>query len=68
MTSRLQEKFENEVLPALRKELGRENRMALPALEKIVINMGSGRRAAADLRPEAGRDSVPQGHRRIPPA
>ena len=42
MTARLKEKFETEVLPALRKELGRDNRMALPALEKIVLNMGVG--------------------------
>jgi large subunit ribosomal protein L5 len=39
---RLKEKYEKEVLPALRKELGRDNRMALPTLEKIVINMGVG--------------------------
>ena len=42
MTARLKEKFETEVLPALRKELVWENRMALPALEKIVLNMGVG--------------------------
>jgi large subunit ribosomal protein L5 len=42
MAPRLKEKYENEVLPALRQELGRDNRMALPNLEKIVINMGVG--------------------------
>jgi large subunit ribosomal protein L5 len=42
MTPRLKEKFETEVLPAMRQELGRENRMALPTLEKITINMGVG--------------------------
>jgi large subunit ribosomal protein L5 len=42
MIPRLQQKYETEVLPALRKELGRENRMALPRLEKIVVNMGVG--------------------------
>ncbi len=42
MAARLKEKYEQEVLPALRQELGRENRMALPNLEKIVVNMGVG--------------------------
>jgi large subunit ribosomal protein L5 len=42
MAPRLKEKFENEVLPALRQELGRDNRMSLPDLEKIIVNMGVG--------------------------
>jgi large subunit ribosomal protein L5 len=42
MIPRLQAKYEKEVLPALRRELGRENRMSLPTLEKIVLNMGVG--------------------------
>jgi large subunit ribosomal protein L5 len=41
-TPRLQEKFEKEALPHLVKKLGRSNRMALPRLEKIVVNMGVG--------------------------
>jgi large subunit ribosomal protein L5 len=39
---RMQEKYEKEVLPALAEELGRKNRLNLPRLEKIVINMGVG--------------------------
>ncbi|MBQ9454493.1 MAG: 50S ribosomal protein L5 [Thermoguttaceae bacterium] len=42
MIPRLQEKYKNEILPALEKELGIENPMALPKLEKIIINMGVG--------------------------
>jgi large subunit ribosomal protein L5 len=42
MIPRLQEKYENEILPALRESLGRTNRLALPRLEKIVVNMGVG--------------------------
>ncbi len=42
MTPRLQERYENEILPALRELLGRENRLSLPRLEKIVVNMGVG--------------------------
>jgi large subunit ribosomal protein L5 len=39
-TPRLQERYEKEILPALAKELGRENRFSLPKLEKIVVSMG----------------------------
>jgi len=42
MIPRLQEKYKNEILPTLEKELGIQNPMALPKLEKIIINMGVG--------------------------
>jgi large subunit ribosomal protein L5 len=42
MVPRLQQKYETEVLPALRERLGRKNRLALPRLTKIVVNMGVG--------------------------
>lgn len=42
MIPRLQEKFENEVLPALAEKIGRTNRLSLPRLEKVVVNMGVG--------------------------
>jgi large subunit ribosomal protein L5 len=42
MLPRLQEKYEKEILPALEEELGTKNRLALPRLEKIVVNMGVG--------------------------
>ncbi|MER3426615.1 MAG: 50S ribosomal protein L5 [Pyrinomonas sp.] len=42
MAPRLKEKYRNEVVPALAKEFGIENPMAIPRLEKIVINMGLG--------------------------
>jgi len=41
-TPRLLERYEREVLPALADSLGRRNRLSLPRLEKIVINMGVG--------------------------
>jgi large subunit ribosomal protein L5 len=41
-TPRLQEKYVKEVLPSLEGKLGRKNRLALPRLEKIVVNMGVG--------------------------
>jgi large subunit ribosomal protein L5 len=40
--SRLYEKYKNEVVSELQKELGITNRMAVPRLEKIVLNMGAG--------------------------
>lgn len=42
MMPRLQEKYENEILPALVAQLGRTNRLSLPRLQKIVVNMGVG--------------------------
>lgn len=41
-TPRLKERFENEILPAMRTQFGRENRLSLPRLEKIVVSMGVG--------------------------
>lgn len=40
--SRLREKYQKEVIPALQKEYQYTNRMAIPKLQKIVINMGVG--------------------------
>jgi large subunit ribosomal protein L5 len=42
MIPRLQEKYSQEILPALAEKLGRNNRLALPRLEKITVNMGVG--------------------------
>src|SRR5690349_12524365 len=40
--ARLRERFNKEVAPALAKELGVTNPMAVPRLHKIVVNMGVG--------------------------
>lgn len=40
--ARLREKFTNELKAAVQKELGLQNTMAVPRIEKIVINMGLG--------------------------
>ena len=42
MASRLREKYAKEIKPDLQKELGVENTMAVPRLDKIVVNMGLG--------------------------
>lgn len=39
---RLKEKYYNKIVPKMMKELNRNNRNAVPKLEKIVINMGIG--------------------------
>lgn len=42
MTSRLQEKYKNEVVPALMEKFKYKNIMEVPKLEKINLNMGIG--------------------------
>jgi large subunit ribosomal protein L5 len=42
MTPRLLERYEKEILPKLQERLGRNNRLSLPRLEKVVVNMGVG--------------------------
>lgn len=42
MTSRLKEKYENEVVPSLMEKFQYSNVMEAPKLEKVVINMGVG--------------------------
>ena len=39
---RLQEKYINEVVPALTEKFGYKNVMELPKIAKIIINMGVG--------------------------
>ena len=42
MTTRLQERYQSTVKPALMQEFGYQNPMQVPRLDKIVINMGVG--------------------------
>ncbi len=42
MAARLKERYQKEVAPAIAKEFGIKNPMAIPRVEKIVINMGMG--------------------------
>ena len=67
MAARLKEKYHKEIKGALQKELGIENPMAVPRLEKIVLNMGLGEATqnsklldplAADLAAIAGQKPV----------
>lgn len=65
--SRLKEKYNNEVVPALIKEFGYTSAMAVPRLEKVVLNMGMGEaifnikvldKAAEELSLIAGQKAV----------
>src|SRR6202046_2577767 len=67
VNARLKEKHQKEIRPALAKELGLENLMAVPRLEKIVLNMGLGEATqnvkimdplVADLASVAGQKPV----------
>jgi large subunit ribosomal protein L5 len=41
-TTRLRERYHNDVIPALKKEFGYRNVMAVPRVTKVVVNMGLG--------------------------
>jgi len=46
MAARLRDRYAKEVAPSLRKEFGIDNVMAVPRVEKIVLNMGLGEAVA----------------------
>jgi large subunit ribosomal protein L5 len=67
VAARLKDRYQTEIRPALAKELGLDNLMAVPRLEKIVLNMGLGEATqnvklmdplVADLASVAGQKPV----------
>jgi len=67
MSARLKEKYQKDVIPALQKEFGYKNVMAVPKIEKVVVNMGLGEAtsnakivdvAAAELASITGQKAV----------
>ena len=56
--SRLREKYAKEVVPALQKEFGYTNVMAIPKIEKVVVNMGLGEATANAKIVDVGADEV----------
>jgi large subunit ribosomal protein L5 len=60
MVPRLQEKYEQEILPALQEQLGRSNRLSLPRLEKVVVNMGIGEATQDKKNLETAVDALTQ--------
>jgi large subunit ribosomal protein L5 len=56
--SRLRDKYQSDVVPALRKEFGYKNVMAVPKIEKIVVNMGLGEATSNVKIVDTGADEL----------
>jgi large subunit ribosomal protein L5 len=56
--NRLKDRYATEVVPALRKQFGYTNPMAVPKLEKVVINMGLGEATQNVKIVDAGADEL----------
>jgi large subunit ribosomal protein L5 len=56
--TRLKEKYQKEVVPALQKEFGYKNVMAVPRIEKVVVNMGLGEATANAKLIDTGADEL----------
>ena len=56
--NRLKEKYQKEVVPALSKEFGYKNLMAVPRIEKVVVNMGLGEATSNAKLVDVGADEL----------
>ena len=56
--SRLRDRYSKEVVPALAKEFGYKNVMAIPKIEKVVVNMGLGEATGNAKIVDTGADEV----------
>jgi large subunit ribosomal protein L5 len=56
--SRLRDKYTKDVVPALKKEFGYKNVMAVPRIEKVVVNMGLGEATANAKLIDTGADEL----------
>ena len=56
--SRLKERYQKEVVPALAKEFGYKNVMAVPKIEKVVVNMGLGEATSNAKLVDVGADEL----------
>ncbi len=56
--TRLKERYLKDVVPGLKKEFGYTNVMAIPKVEKVVVNMGLGEATQNVKLIEAGADEV----------
>jgi large subunit ribosomal protein L5 len=56
--NRLKAKYQNEAIAALKKEFGYANVMAVPKIEKIVVNMGLGEATANAKIIDTGTDEL----------
>ncbi len=58
MNARLKAKYQSEVVPALQKEFGYKNVMAVPRIEKVVVNMGLGEATSNAKIIDTGADEL----------
>ena len=58
MNARLKAKYQKEVIPALQKEFGYKNVMAVPKIETVVVNMGLGEATANAKIIDTGADEL----------
>jgi large subunit ribosomal protein L5 len=58
--ARLQERYQKEIVPALKKKLGRDNIHSIPKLQKIVVNMGVGKALQDKNRMEQSVEQLAQ--------
>ena len=56
--ARLMDRYNTEIVPRLAEKLGRKNRLSLPRLQKIVINMGVGKALQDKNRMEQAADQL----------
>ena len=56
--NRLKERYQKDVVPALKKEFGYGNVMAIPRLEKVVVNMGLGEATSNAKLADVGADEI----------
>ena len=56
--NRLKDKYQKEVAPTLKKEFGYKNVMAIPKLQKIVVNMGLGEATSNAKIADVGADEL----------
>ena len=56
--SRLKDKYQKDVIPALRKEFGYKNVMAVPKVAKVVVNMGLGEATSNVKIVDTGADEL----------
>ena len=58
MSARLRDKYQKEVVPALKKEFGYKNVMAVPKIQKVVVNMGLGEATSNAKLVDVGADEL----------
>jgi large subunit ribosomal protein L5 len=56
--SRLKQKYQKDVVPALQKEFGYKNIMAVPRIDKVVVNMGLGEATSNPKLIDTGADEI----------